>query len=83
LQLMVTDPQVAAMKWTTEDDSSGEPFAFPMGATNTPYGRPHWRILNSMRSVDQDASMKAFPASAPAQAGGLSKPAPTDESIEI
>ena len=83
LQLMVTDPQVAAMKWTTEDDSSGEPFAFPMGATNTPYGRPHWRILNSMRSVDQDANMKAYPASAPAPAGGLSKPAPTDESIEI
>jgi hypothetical protein len=83
LWLMVSDPKVAAMKWTTEDTTSDEPFAFPMGASNTPYGRPHWRILNSMRSVDQDANMKAFPASAVASPGGLPKPAPTDESIEI
>ncbi len=83
LWLMVSDPKVAAMKWTTEDTTSDEPFAFSMGASNTPYGRPHWRILNSMRSVDQDANMKAFPASALASPGGLPKPAPTDESIEI
>ena len=85
LHLVVNDPQVAAMKWTTEDDKKDKKvaFAIPMGATNTPYLRPHWRILNSMRSVDQDANMKAFPASAPAPAGGSSKPTPTDESIEI
>jgi hypothetical protein len=81
---MLTDPLVAAMKWTADDKKpSGEPFTFKMGATDMPNRRPYWRILNSMRSVDQDANMKAFPASAPAPSGGGAKTTPTDESIEI
>ena len=84
LQLMLTDPLVAGMKWTADDKKSpGEPFTFKMGATDMPNRRPYWRILNSMRSVDQDANMKAFPASAPAPSGGGAKTTPTDESIEI
>jgi len=61
LYLSLSDQQVAGMKWTTEDSGPGKPFAFSMGSSDIPNDQPFWRILNSMRSVDQDANMKAFP----------------------
>ena len=86
LQAMITRPEVINMKWTTEDNGAGEPFAYPTGSTNAPHASPHWRILNSMRSVDQDANMKAFPMLAPPNAGPpntVIQPTPTDEPEEI
>jgi hypothetical protein len=74
------------MKWTTEDTGAGDPFAYPTGSTNAPHASPHWRILNSMRSVDQDANMKAFPMLAPPTAAPsniIIPPTPTDEPEEI
>ena len=86
LQAIITRPEVINMKWTTEDTGAGEPFAYPTGSTNAPHASPHWRILNSMRSVDQDANMKAFPMLAPPNAGPpntVIPPTPTDEPEEI
>lgn len=83
LLLMISDPDVAAMKWTTEDSEKSEPFAYSMGYSDRP-SRAHWRILNSMRSVDQDANMKAFPSGqVPIGARTSVKPKPTDDIEEI
>lgn len=62
LGLIAHRSEVSSMKWTSEDKEKKEAFVFAMGSTTSAVTRPHWRILNSMRSVDQDANMKAFPA---------------------
>ena len=84
LALIANRPEVSQMKWTTEDEGKYEPFAFAMGSTTSSVARPHWKILNSMRSVDQDANMKAFPGGQPAQPPAV-KPTnpPTDGPIDL
>jgi hypothetical protein len=70
------------MKWTTEDEGKNEPFTFAMGSTTSSVTRPHSKILNSMRSVDQDANMKAFPGGNPTPPAAPSNP-PTDGPIDL
>jgi hypothetical protein len=82
LGLIANRPEVAKMKWTTEEDGKEEPFTFAMGSTTSAVTRPHWRILNSMRSVDQDANMKAFPGGNPAPPAAPTNP-PTDGPIDL
>jgi hypothetical protein len=82
LGLIANRPEVAQMKWTTEDEGKNEPFTFAMGSTTSSVTRPHWKILNSMRSVDQDANMKAFPGGNPAPPAGPTNP-PTDGPIDL
>jgi hypothetical protein len=58
---VLTRNEVSSMKWTTEDNGPNTPFIYPMGAV--PADRlkePSWQMLNSMRSVDQDASVKTI-----------------------
>ena len=74
LGLIANRPEVAQMKWTTEEEGKNEPFAFAMGSTTSSVARPHWKILNSMRSVDQDANMKAFPGGNPAPPNAPTNP---------
>ncbi len=82
LGLIANRPEVAQMKWTTEDEGKNEPFTFAMGSTTSSVTRPHWKILNSMRSVDQDANMKAFPGGNPAPPAEPTNP-PTDGPIDL
>lgn len=82
LGLIANRPEVAQMKWTTEDEGKNEPFTFAMGSTTSSVTRPHWRILNSMRSVDQDANMKAFPGGNPTTPAAFTNP-PTDGPIDL
>lgn len=82
LGLIANRPEVAQMKWTTEDEGKNEPFTFAMGSTTSSVTRPHWRILNSMRSVDQDANMKAFPGGNPTTPAAPTNP-PTDGPIDL
>lgn len=83
LKLILLDPSVNAMKWTTEDSEAGDPFAFSMGVSDIPH-RAHWRILNSMRSVDQDANMKAYPkGQVPIVTNVGPKPGKSDGVVEI
>lgn len=79
LGLIANRPEVKNMKWTTEDEGRLDPFAIAVGSAASEVTRPHWRILNSMRSVDQDANMKAFPGSNPAPTPNQ----PTDGPIEL
>ena len=80
--LIANRPEIAQMKWTTEDEGKNEPFTFAMGSTTSSVTRPHWKILNSMRSVDQDANMKAFPGGNPAPPAAPTNP-PTDGPIDL
>lgn len=82
LGLIANRPEVAQMKWTTEDEGKNEPFTFAMGSTTSSVTRPHWKILNSMRSVDQDANMKAFPGGNPTPPAAPTNP-PTDGPIDL
>ena len=76
-------PEVAQMKWTPEDDGNLDPFIFQIGSV--PPGRASratWQILNSMRSVDQDASVKTL-AMAVAAGGQVPKSPQPDDTEEM
>jgi hypothetical protein len=61
LRLALDHPDVANMKWTEEDDGPQEPFIFQTGSASVQRKKnSYWQILNSMRSVDQDASVKTM-----------------------
>jgi hypothetical protein len=54
-------PEVAQMKWTPEDEGNIDPFIFQIGAVPAERSKKAtWQILNSMRSVDQDANVKTL-----------------------
>jgi hypothetical protein len=74
LLTIARQPAVAEMKWTREDGGAGKPFGYAVGRVPTDRaGAPHWQILNSMRSVDQDANIKAM-ATAPGPGGPVAGP---------